>query len=98
HHDLTSFPTRRSSDLASELMIQFDVELPTWIATDNDLAPVRIRITSTRYVGMRIQIQNRLPDRVYLIRGDYIVQKLRVGARRRPDRKSTRLNSSHVAI
>ena len=48
--------------ITSDLVIQFDVELPAWVSINNDLAPVWVGKDGARYVGERIQIQNRLPD------------------------------------
>src|SRR5206468_3324140 len=69
--------------IAGELMIQFDVELPTRVGTNNDLAPVRVWVNGTRYVGMRIKIQNRLPDGIDLAGRDLVARKLVVRTSRR---------------
>ncbi len=59
--------------IGRDLMIQLDVELPTRIGANDDLAPVGLRKARTLYVGERIQIQNRLADRVDSVCRDNVV-------------------------
>src|SRR6266536_1435261 len=59
--------------IGRDLMIQLDVDLPTRIGAKDDLAPVGVRKDRTLYVGKRIQIQNRLADRVNFVRRDDVV-------------------------
>src|SRR5947207_5224304 len=68
--------------IAVELMVQFHIELPLWMGTNDHLPPVWIRICRVRYVGHRIQIQDRLPDGIDLGRGDFISGKLSMRTRR----------------
>src|SRR4029077_21110576 len=51
------------------LMVQLDVELPARIDAQNDLTEVGRRTGRTLYVGMRIQIENRLRARVVFVGG-----------------------------
>src|SRR5215467_7561256 len=67
--------------LRVELVVYFDVELPSRRDTKDYLSPVRIRIRGVRNVGMRIQIQNRLPNWIYSVSGNYVTGKLIVWAR-----------------
>ena len=60
--------------VSADLMIQFDIELPRRIGRKDDLAEIDIRIDCTLNVGVRIKVQNRLADRIDLVRGDYVVQ------------------------
>src|SRR5580704_13434728 len=52
--------------VGGNLMVQLDVELPAWIGAQNDLTEVGRRVGRARYVGVRVQIQNRLSDGVDL--------------------------------
>src|SRR5438309_790209 len=67
--------------LGRDLMIQFDVKLPSWILTNDDLSPVGIRISRARYVLVGIKIQNRLPNRIDLVRRNHVARKLSVRTR-----------------
>ena len=69
--------------ITSDLVIQFDVELPAWVSINNDLAPVWVGKDGARYVGERIQIQNRLPDGIDPVSRDLVPGKLivRTGTR-----------------
>src|SRR5207249_8435393 len=88
---LHSFPTRRSSDLAVELRIS---RIPVLGAYSQLLAEGYFEARS----GSGTFVSSSLPDqRLSLDRGNHIAQAFRPG-RRLVDRKSTRLNSSHVSI
>src|SRR5579872_1215486 len=59
--------------LRVDSMIQFDVELITGVTIHDHLAEVGSWKNCTRHIGMRIEIQNRLPDFVNLV-CRYLVQ------------------------
>src|SRR5439155_18976681 len=93
HHNLHSFPTRRSSDLSrrrSHPVGKECAQLNQFLSS----IPLLIRIGSAALVVLAI-----------IFAGYMIYEALRTRSRIReacklwePDRKSTRLNSSHVAI
>src|SRR5437660_527842 len=92
HTDLPSFPTRRSSDLA------FDIQLgrvpPTFGAF-----PRRAYSTDNPFIGYPLAYQYLTSLRADALpaNADELLQMRARGWLSR-DRKSTRLNSSHVAI
>src|SRR5690242_17743616 len=57
-----------------DLMIQFDVELITGVTVYDHFAEVGSWKNRARHIGMRIEIQNRLPDFVNLV-CRYLVQR-----------------------
>src|SRR5207249_12210604 len=91
---LPSFPTRRSSDLAVRVVVgDHDAVPPT--ESDRALEILARRHRRRRVVGI-VQIDEpRPPDH---LRRDLLELEQERGARRERDRKSTRLNSSHVSI
>src|SRR5207253_3632717 len=92
---LTSFPTRRSSDLLPLMAAHRDDQ----VAADRELI-----LQSGRHLGATCRHQNGVERRhlrpshcaVTDPQLDVVVAELTEPAKR--DRKSTRLNSSHVAI
>src|SRR5439155_11163739 len=92
HCDLPSFPTRRSSDLVEAL------------AGDGDRARVRLLAAGRQLGGGPALVDRRDRDGAGRARGHgepvAVLVRRRVEEQRRlrRDRKSTRLNSSHVAI
>src|SRR5205807_5771195 len=91
HRDLHSFPTRRSSDLQPE----FDLEPPVALARDAT-GDDRLRIDRLP-VGKARQC---VEARDLLDKGGGIDRREQAGTPQIPreDRKSTRLNSSHLVI
>src|SRR5690606_41585167 len=91
HVDLLSFPTRRSSDLVFIKCIHCSLTL---------LISVRVSHVSPKVKFRNCIIDALLKLCVPYISKDYLVAKLNVSASDRSigDRKSTRLNSSHVKI
>src|SRR5439155_26534119 len=95
NHDLHSFPTRRSSDLDDSALFRQGLAgllAPTGVqvsaqAATADEAAVRIAAGRPDVVIMDI----RMPP-------TYTDEGLQATAQLKKDRKSTRLNSSHVAI
>src|SRR5207253_9043553 len=87
--DLHSFPTRRSSDLFEVLLAQPAVgELVAGLLPRGEL----LSDPKMLYIGIGIVGATIMPHNLYL--HSSIVQTRRYDT----DRKSTRLNSSHVAI
>src|SRR5207302_7206830 len=95
---LHSFPTRRSSDLASTARASASLPTRSWLTRSN-----------TRQSRFRCRRSERGSDRDGLCHGRPLggrlgggllqaVQKVRRALRMGRDRKSTRLNSSHVKI
>src|SRR5205814_10545657 len=82
HQQLHSFPTRRSSDLAEEIMPRL-----TWLSIRQKLVEVSAHLTENLFPGRR-DTQAAL----HALSG--FLGKIV----RRVDRKSTRLNSSHLGI
>src|SRR5690606_41693218 len=91
-HDLHSFPTRRSSDLKTLADIIFRLAGVDALRTDP-----RLRRFMRKFLGLPEAESDELEDNQALLEArerDAIGRAL-AG---RPDRKSTRLNSSHVKI
>src|SRR5439155_15865244 len=92
HHnprDLHSFPTRRSSDLSSKIPNQLNrisKQFRRQVLPPERLRRLRPRTQSPQF---RLIRQRKL---------SYLRLWLRTWLRKSRDRKSTRLNSSHVAI
>src|SRR5207249_11605851 len=88
HHDLYSFPTRRSSDLVSH----------RWF----DIQPNAANRRSLLWILCRSHATAAGPVRTLSDTGHSRATELDTGGlcsdRVRTDRKSTRLNSSHVSI
>src|SRR5207253_10919386 len=96
HRDLHSFPTRRSSDL-NMYLTGFNNEFATE-AIDGALpvgqnSPQRVKfgLYAEQFSGSSFTVPRGLQKRSWLYR-------IRPSVLHEPDRKSTRLNSSHVAI
>src|ERR1019366_7517266 len=64
--------------VGSDLMIHLNVELPSRSGLEGHGAPVDIGVGRPGNVGVRIQIQNRLADRVDLVRRDLVVYRYSV--------------------
>src|SRR5207249_6798793 len=92
---LRSFPTRRSSDLEREAQHLTIVGTQTTKRRCDELAPLRRRLVGRR--GQLGLIGQRLQPRFAGARAQIVIDDVaRAPANR--DRKSTRLNSSHVSI
>src|SRR5207253_6667528 len=96
HPSLHPFPTRRSSDL--------DRGVLAWRATQDELAAAQHEMADLR--AKREALQHRIslldgkaidPDLLDEVAHQVLLEN-RPGEVAVPDRKSTRLNSSHVAI
>src|SRR5690606_41208202 len=93
--DLPSFPTRRSSDLANDLVLIF---FYYWITSEslffNDLDDIIDGIVNRDGLNVRTGNHNFFRDHLIKIENIRDILKLALVE----DRKSTRLNSSHVKI
>src|SRR5207253_10930203 len=91
HHDLHSFPTRRSSDLDAP------ANWPRWSASGNsregEKDPEKVRKSGRDAI---FPFNKRLLTTLYSVTKP--ASLIIVSRQLRLDRKSTRLNSSHVAI
>ena len=78
--------------VCAELMVDFQVKLPGRKACEHNLAKVRIRKYSVRYVGFRIQIQNCLSNRVAFAFRDDVARQMAYARQelgyKRSDRRS----------
>src|SRR5690606_40543253 len=88
HREVDSFPTRRSSDL-QDLGGDLQVHVPH--APQDRLPGVRVALEAQAGVGVQEPVQG-LAELVL------VAAALRVERHGHEDRKSTRLNSSHVKI
>src|SRR5207253_8771580 len=87
--DLHSFPTRRSSDLVGCLFLRLIHELGEPPVEEDDLAEV----AEHHVLAFKVAMENPVGMSI----GNGIANGGE-GREQRQDRKSTRLNSSHVAI
>src|SRR5205814_4955537 len=96
HRDLHSFPTRRSSDLGGGLSARPDAGSNRW--------PLgyRIKVCENYHKNAECEMGNAgLVSLLRLPGGTHLPNTFRIphsAFRLRPDRKSTRLNSSHLGI
>src|SRR5699024_11498341 len=87
HPNRHSSPTRRSSDLKVTDKYRADIQLGTPAPLPENLAPMA--------EGIHLLIQAVYDERALK---DMIVDGHETKVKENPDRKSTRLNSSHVSI
>src|SRR5690606_41565651 len=88
---LPPFPTRRSSDLGAPAVRRHPLG-------DEDIRGIEQRVVLVVSEGLaRVAADEHRPERLHRERGQR-VGVLEDGAPRGEDRKSTRLNSSHVKI
>src|SRR5690606_40818328 len=93
--DLHSFPTRRSSDLVKSMIA--DILYPLQTVPEPSRRNFRI-VEIYRILYVVLSLQRCLDSFPHAFIGDCLVQKPAVSRRELADRKSTRLNSSHVKI
>src|SRR5207253_11040663 len=88
HGALLSFPTRRSSDLGPD-------QRPFVRSAKRKCLPLYFYFMDRRFglIHVRVQTWFPMPIQIYLNGHEWLARKLAA-----KDRKSTRLNSSHVAI
>ena len=58
--------------ILADLVIDFYVKLPKWKMAQHHLAEVRIREHRTVHVRFRIQVDDRLPDGINLVRRNHV--------------------------
>src|SRR5690606_41707276 len=96
HHDLHSFPTRRSSDLMPGLSEEQVMQQQSMQKMMGILSPVMIFIASMA-TASALSLYWAVSG-IFLIGQTYITRKMYPIPVPQADRKSTRLNSSHVKI
>src|SRR5699024_11235847 len=98
HQALSSFPTRRSSDLVKESQKEFTKKLASYAdCYVNDAFGTAHRAhASTALIAKYFDTNNKMFG--YLMEKEVKAVDKILNDIKRPDRKSTRLNSSHVSI
>src|SRR5205814_4080048 len=94
HRDLHSFPTRRSSDLQGHL-----TERTYWLIVARNQATAEVKyFVSNAPADTPLEKLLRVAFRRWNVEHTLRVSKSEIGFGHFEDRKSTRLNSSHLGI
>src|SRR5690606_41052318 len=92
-----SFPTRRSSDLANGGNLELGMSIANWLSRDEAYVNIPVRTARDRGLELSPAAQATLGAAfLFLLPLGLLAGGAAVWWRRRRDRKSTRLNSSHV--